>query len=651
MADTHRRTASGSRLTPEEITNRGFASAFRGVSETEVRNFLRRVADDLAAMKAREADLSAQIDDLQKRIANPPPVTEQQLLDALGEETARVLRSAQDAAEEIRRRAEEKAAEVVREAQETAEQLRSDAEQQATARGEVAERQATEVREAAEARATEQREQAEREVTELRETANREVEELREQAQRDAASQVEAANVESHALVDEARTVRERLLADLARRRSLLQAQVDELRSGRDRLLDAYRVVKHTLGDATDALAQVEARANAELAGPAPRVALPPVEGEFEMLADADEAASRAEGGVGIDLDETVVVVEEGAGEAPAAVESADSGAAVDALFARLRASHTGDPGSGPEPAGAVATEEAAAEESPAEPAAEADPVAPEPPVETADGASEPAPTEAEVEAEAEPAADDSIASEKAPTAAPAEGAPADEEPVGDDALRVRRDEQLGPITRDLTRRTKRTLQDEHNEVLDKIRTVKGRVESATVVPDLDTMRAAWTEAVAEPLGAAYTAGVVAMAGSSAAKRTIPPELVGEVAVAMVDPWRERLVAAIDAAGDDTDAVTQRIGSRYREYRGGELDRLLGDAIAAAWARGSFDAAPAGARLRWVPAEVGRCADCDDNALEPTARTEPFPTGQLHPPAHPGCRCFLALAEPVASGT
>jgi hypothetical protein len=52
--------------------------------------------------------------------------------------------------------------------------------------------------------------------------------------------------------------------------------------------------------------------------------------------------------------------------------------------------------------------------------------------------------------------------------------------------------------------------------------------------------------------------------------------------------------------------------------------------------------------LRWVPAEVGRCPDCDDNALEPTARNEPFPTGQQFPPAHPGCRCFLAVVEPAA---
>ena len=67
-------------------------------------------------------------------------------------------------------------------------------------------------------------------------------------------------------MLDEARVARERVLADLGRRRSLLQAQVEELRQGRDRLLDAYRVVKRTFLDATEALAQVEARAATERA-------------------------------------------------------------------------------------------------------------------------------------------------------------------------------------------------------------------------------------------------------------------------------------------------------------------------------------------------------------------------------------------------
>ena len=62
-------------------------------------------------------------------------------------------------------------------------------------------------------------------------------------------------------MLDEAKATRERVLADLFRRRELLQSQIDELRTGRDHLLDAYRVVKRTFLEATEALAQVEARA------------------------------------------------------------------------------------------------------------------------------------------------------------------------------------------------------------------------------------------------------------------------------------------------------------------------------------------------------------------------------------------------------
>ena len=272
MAELHRRAAAGSsRLSPEEITNRGFASAFRGVSETEVRNFLKRVADELAAARSQEADSQAQIDDLQEQLRNPPPVTEQQLLDSLGEETARVLRSAQEAAEEIRSRAEERGAALVREAQEEADAAPR---RRARSRRPRARRRPSRRPRSSRSRPKRARDRAARRgasamPTRCASSRPSETDAVREQAAADAASEIEAAKATSRALVDEARTVRERVLADLGRRRSLLQAQVDELRSGRDRLLDAYRVVKRTLSDATDALAQVEARANAELAGAA----------------------------------------------------------------------------------------------------------------------------------------------------------------------------------------------------------------------------------------------------------------------------------------------------------------------------------------------------------------------------------------------
>ena len=167
----------------------------------------------------------------------------------------------------------------------------------------------------------------------------------------------------------------------------------------------------------------------------------------------------------------------------------------------------------------------------------------------------------------------------------------------------------------------------------------------------IDAQEAAWLEVLEEPLRTAYTqaSAEIAIDGTSTGTETeLPADLLIELATVMVGAWRERLVAAIDGAAEDPDEITQALGARYREYRGRELDHALGDALAAAWARGAYAAVPDGTMLRWVPAEEGRCADCDDNALEPTARNEAFPTGQLFPPAHPGCRCFLAVVEPAA---
>ena len=36
------------------------------------------------------------------------------------------------------------------------------------------------------------------------------------------------------------------------------------------------------------------------------------------------------------------------------------------------------------------------------------------------------------------------------------------------------------------------------------------------------------------------------------------------------------------------------------------------------------------------------CPDCEDNGLNgPQQPEQQFPTGHMHPPAHPGCRCLL----------
>ena len=629
MPDVHRRAAaSAPRLTPEEISTRGFAAAFRGVSELEVRNFLKRVADEMTTSLEREQALEAQVAELQEQLKHPPVVTEDRLLEALGEETARVLRSAQESAEEIRTKAQEQADSLVAEAEAAATRTREEADSDAAAMRDAAQTAASTREEEAEQYATETRATAESEVAELRERTDAELSEARAAAEAAAAAEIEAAKSAGRDLVNEARAVRERILADLGRRRILLQAQIDELRAGRDRLLDAYRVVKRTLGDATEALVQVESRAATELSGPPPSLDVPPVDGELAALA----------------------------GELTG--ESGPVSPDVEALFARLREQsgppavapapepdHAPAPGPDPSP---PAPEPAADDDLPTPAASEPDAV-PEPAPEP-----EPAPViDLVAETTDEPEVIEVV--EVTETVAVIETPEAVEivevveieteavlvlgPDVTDEAARAGRDDVLGPLRRELGRKVKRALQDEQNDVLDRIRTVKGRPVATEVLPTA----AAQTEVVAAtlrgPVEAAYRSGRAA-AGGSGSGAGAPGSMVEGLASTMVERLHERLVDAIDGAGDDA-AVTQRLGARYREFKGQELDAIVGDTLAAAWALGVYDATPAGTTLRWVPDEVGRCPDCDDNALEPTRRGDPFPTGQPHPPAHPGCRCLV----------
>ena len=651
--------SSSPKLTPDEIASRSFGRAVRGVSEQEVRSFLTRVAEEVGALNDREDALRERIRALESELANPPAPTEQQLLDALGEETARVLRSAQEAAEDIRSRAEERAATVLREAEESARATREAADEAARERTERAEASAAAMEEAAANASAAARAAAEDEATRTRETAALEAERLREEARVESESQVEAARQTGRDMLAEAKAVRERVLADLARRRELLTAQIEELRGGRDRLLGAYRVVKQTLSDATQALGQVEARGAAVLATPAPADAAPEIDDELAAaVAIAEEPEPVLEA-------ETTPAPEEptvGAAPEPAAAEPEAPEAATGLRGRRKRLRETfgirDDDAVQVEESVTVitatdgeVTEVAVVEETTVEapaPAvsdlfarlrADAETPAPEPAVESS---SEPVPVAAVEETptvdEPEPTApvDDTWVTPLEETGSEPEDA--------DAAVRAEREVVLAPLARDLLKRAKRALQDDQNAVLDRLRTVKGRPDAERVVGTDDERLAAWSEVLAPPIGAAYTGAHTTHTTEPAPEA--PAALTAEAVAAVAGPLRDRLVAAValhDTEGDD--AVRRAIGAAYREAKGAPLDDAVGDALAAAWARGVHDAVPEGTLLRWVPAEVGRCPDCDDNALEATRRGEAFPTGQPHPPAHPGCRCMLTPAH------
>ena len=340
-------------------------------------------------------------------------------------------------------------------------------------------------------------------------------------------------------------------------------------------------------------------------------------------VADVIAAARERELG----LEERVVELEAQLEEARRAVSSGPSGSAnppdprARALFARLR--EEGDAS-----------------------AAEPEPVKPTPEQKTA-LAKEPA-TEAPLDAEATDA--DAAASEGVDEAEPAP----EPEPTPDDGIRARRDELLEPLTADLVRAAKRLLQDEQNLLLDAARRARARLEPDRLLPELEQHRDTWAALLTPALDAAYSGGRGEVVRSH--KSVSAPERVrNDLAAELVAPLRERLattLASVAAQGPyESSAELHRelasaVGARYREWRAADLGVRLGDTLAAAYARGAYDAAPAGAHLRWVTDAGQRCPDCEDNSLEPTVKGHSFPTGQHHPPAHPGCRCIVVVVEP-----
>jgi hypothetical protein len=218
---------------------------------------------------------------------------------------------------------------------------------------------------------------------------------------------------------------------------------------------------------------------------------------------------------------------------------------------------------------------------------------------------------------------------------------------LDDVGLRRRRDAALETAMGVLLPRVKRRLQDEQNELLDALRRQKSKIDVDTAMPTAQEQLATWAELLAPVLDDTYAAGRTLGGGRT---RTAPPRLVARITELLVLPLRERVLASLEAvvrdgpydgAAEWQRAITAAVGARYREWRSQDLEPLLGDLVVVAFARGVYDATPDGLRLRWVPAEVEQCPDADDNALEPTVKGGPFPTGQSCPPAHPGCRCLV----------
>jgi DivIVA domain-containing protein len=549
-------TPRTSRTTPEAIAERSFSHVKRGYAESEVRAYLRMVSSDFSAAAARERDLAARVRELEEELHRPAqPPSDQDLIVALGEETARVLGQARESAIELKNKAEEHARRVVREAQETARELRATTQQAV-------------------------------------ETKTREAE--------------DAARARAKEIVGEARALRDRVLADLEERRQELERQIGELRAGRGKLVDTYEVVERALAHAARVMSdEPSAAPDVPPAEAEPLDATPPTAPAEAEPAPAPAAPDATRDAARAPEPATPDEPSESAADHTAAAEPATD---VGALFEKLRSEHAD---AAPDENGAAAPEQQPTAADAALPDATAD------------------------DADAVDGDDDRGAGED----------PA----VDGDPATLARDSALTEIADELVRRGKRSLQDEQNDLLDGLRRQRGKIDTTKVLPALDDQVARWAHVLQPAVDQAYAAGAGTVEGA-ARGGAAPRALLTELSTSVVSPLRERLTTSLEqidarTPADTEIAIAHSLGARYREWRGEQLEGVLGDTLAVAWSRGVFDAAPDGARLRWVPAVIGKCPDCDDNALEPTVKGSDFPTGQPHPPAHPGCRCLLVVDD------
>lgn len=556
-------------------------------------------------------------------------------------DAARVREEAEAAAATMREEAAALATSTVSDAQARADELRSAAETVLAERTAEAEAAAAAITAAAEheaeeaaAAAQELRDAAERDAAEVRSAAEAAAEQLRADAEATATALVDDATERGRAMVAEARAVRERMLRDLAERRRTARRQLEAALAGRDRIVEVLRAAGEEVAGTINGLdhADEDAAAAAEAAADAVDDDLDAelaelqlgAEDELEPLrtpdlaAAADEPVEELEPHDEIDtLPETDTVEET---DTFPETDTVEDGATVHDLFARIRAEGV-DQADGEDQAD---DHTVGAEPVGAEPAATST-------IDLTEGAAE---------------------AQDAPSAVAVDVATASSEEL----LFDRRDELLLPVEKGLARTLKRLASDEQNEILDRLRRVKrGRPDAAEILPGTDD--APFVEALVGEFAKAVATGVEfwsEVAGTPATPPDAADPQVREVLAGRVSEFLalhrahlERAFAEADEADLDTAELSDRVRATYRDWRSGSLADLAGDLATAGFTLGERRAAGPGTPWRWVVDHGGLpCADGEDNALAGEVPCEePFPTGDVTPPAHPGCRCILAPAS------
>ncbi len=673
------------RVSPSDVAGRSFASARRGFDPGEVRNFLELVSQELEDSHQREVELQEALADAEHR-ANNPTIDEATLITALGNETAKVLRTAHEVA-----------AEIISKAEVDAQRMR----QEATNRSD-------QIREQAEKYAEESRAQADLESAALLDKANEDALARVENARLEGESMISQSKAECMAMVKEAQEMKERVLTDLSRKRSILMDQVAKLKDTRDATAQAVWRARHEIekmsaemlpdnddsyehvGEESTEVHPQTTKHNGHLG-----VSLKDVEsedtepGRGTILDGADHIVAGAGSPEGSYKNGDGMATSSGGGQMATGLDDEDEDEMiselgqvvegsrtqlVDEIFARLRAAR---PVVEVEPASVVIGNDSSVS----------------------------------VQAAKEVTSEPGMGTAVEPRSGKEAGPEAESDAAVEPGLLLAYDDTVNDLSAGLAKRTKKILQDYQNELLERIRRKKGWDDSmlptaGRYIDELEAAALTFARHAAKQGAASvydvYEVDVIGSPSSSnntngakdAGHDEIPEDALSDNRIISDDDLSlaattgedrhgeqiddakiDELLAAsaelndlasstaktvmeglggqimessIDMASADVDFLLDHVGAAYREWKGARIDGIAGDQIRSAYSIGQLLAGDdLDLSFRWISRNQPKgCPDCDDNALsDPVRSGEKFPTGHLHPPAHSGCCCLLFAVE------
>ena len=620
---------------PAAVGSAQFTVTRRGFDTEEVRDFLRSVSAELGRLQERERFLESELRAMQTRGMSGPGVLDEETVTALlGEETARVLTVAREAAAQMRVRAAEAAERLVREAKSDAIRVREDADI---------------------------------------ETARR-----RSDATSDVEAELELAKQQGREMVNEAREYREKVLSELARRRELARQQIEQLIHSRDRLVNAFDRARLAANDVVGDLAEFDDLSN-EVAH-ATGITKPTNASGNDFVDHTQDPEAIPQKMAGTQVIDVVndVVDEEVLEDLVADGEIIEEVIIEEATETTITTIHEEQVGMSDHPSTDAPAAEHLAEVvqlfGKKQREATISPVAP---VEAPVSASTPEPIAklAEVKPQtlktpAKTSVDDLFASlrktstaEVARTAKPRTVSPETTEPKTvvpkakavipkvDGSVFVHRDEVLAPIIVTLTSKIKRALADEENAMLTYLQGKKAAVALEKVLPEPAMHVQGYVEAVAEDVMSAAMGGAKSLSSSLKAdlRRKVTSSAVMQVMSKNIDdvlvrPLRDRIQRCVEQSDGDREEMSKLIRSVYREWKMQRVEQHIGDIARLAFSRGAYLVLDQGTSVCWMVDPNGPpCADAEDNSLAgATALGSDFPTGHSHPIAHTGCRCLVA---------